>query len=188
VVNRGYPAARVKGSRETEPSYELGSAVTGVEQRKVGRWIGSNPGRRRIDYCRKARNPRVMSSRIRVHERKTESDRCRSALVTERLRRASTSDFFHRGASPTCTSTHKMTTNWRAGCGRSACPVRREGEAVRLLPTPIPGRIPRYPGAASAQPCTPTVSIPASFEGTPTFRLAISSHPLSNGQTRLRLG
>ena len=28
------------------------------------------------------------------------------------------------------------TTNWRAGCGRSACPVRREGEAMPL-PTPI---------------------------------------------------
>jgi hypothetical protein len=28
------------------------------------------------------------------------------------------------------------TTDWRAGCGRSASPVRREGEAVPL-PTPI---------------------------------------------------
>lgn len=28
-------------------------------------------------------------------------------------------------------------TNWRAGCGRSACPVRREGETVRSLPTSI---------------------------------------------------
>ena len=28
------------------------------------------------------------------------------------------------------------TTDWRAGCGRSACPVRREGEAMPL-PTPI---------------------------------------------------
>src|ERR1035438_5057115 len=28
------------------------------------------------------------------------------------------------------------TTNWRAGCGRSARPVRREGES-QALPTPI---------------------------------------------------
>ena len=28
------------------------------------------------------------------------------------------------------------TTDWRAGCGRSACPVRREGEP-HALPTPI---------------------------------------------------
>ena len=31
------------------------------------------------------------------------------------------------------------TTDWRAGCGKSACPVRREGEPGRqlALPTPI---------------------------------------------------
>ena len=26
------------------------------------------------------------------------------------------------------------TTNWRAGCGKSACPVRREGELMLSLP------------------------------------------------------
>ena len=29
------------------------------------------------------------------------------------------------------------TTDWRAGCGRSARPVRREGERHYVLPTPI---------------------------------------------------
>ena len=29
------------------------------------------------------------------------------------------------------------TTDWRAGCGRPACPVRREGESLAILPTPI---------------------------------------------------
>src|SRR5215213_6802757 len=29
-------------------------------------------------------------------------------------------------------------TDWRAGCGRSARPVRREGEAVRASPYPYP--------------------------------------------------
>ena len=34
------------------------------------------------------------------------------------------------------------TTNWRAGCGKSARPVRREGERTQsALPTPIPGLI-----------------------------------------------
>ena len=47
------------------------------------------------------------------------------------------SDFFHQDASLTCTSTPNRTTNGRAGCGRSACPVRREGEATRPLPTSI---------------------------------------------------
>ena len=28
------------------------------------------------------------------------------------------------------------TTNWRAGCGRSACPVRREGGRVTVPPYP----------------------------------------------------
>src|SRR6184192_3443016 len=38
----GIPAAaQLKGRRVTEPPYELRSAVTGVEQREVGRWIGS---------------------------------------------------------------------------------------------------------------------------------------------------
>jgi len=29
------------------------------------------------------------------------------------------------------------TTNWRAGCGRSACPVRREGEPLRGPSLPL---------------------------------------------------
>jgi hypothetical protein len=28
-------------------------------------------------------------------------------------------------------------TNWRAGCGKSACPVRREGWRENAIPTPI---------------------------------------------------
>src|SRR5712671_5209847 len=28
-------------------------------------------------------------------------------------------------------------TNWRAGCGKSASPVRREGRGQSLVPTPI---------------------------------------------------
>jgi hypothetical protein len=32
------------------------------------------------------------------------------------------------------------TTNWRAGCGRSACPVRREGGPVEGSPYPYRGR------------------------------------------------
>ena len=34
-------------------------------------------------------------------------------------------------------SLERVPTNWRAGCGRSACPVRREGESHGFLPTPI---------------------------------------------------
>src|SRR5437773_9313136 len=79
-----------------------------------------------------------MSSQIGAHARKTpKNNRCRSALVTERLGRASTPDLFHRGAGSACTSIPNRTTNWRAGCGKSACPVRREGEAERPLPTSI---------------------------------------------------
>jgi RNA-directed DNA polymerase len=33
-----------------------------------------------------------------------------------------------------CQSDHRCTTNWRAGCGRSACPVRRAGEHTLSLP------------------------------------------------------
>ena len=39
-------------------------------------------------------------------------------------------------------SLERVPTNWRAGCGRSACPVRREGESHGFLPTPI-GRTPK---------------------------------------------
>ncbi len=35
------------------------------------------------------------------------------------------------------------TTDWRAGCGKTASPVRREGEAVSL-PTPIVVTLCRY--------------------------------------------
>src|ERR1700757_1007610 len=31
----------------------------------------------------------------------------------------------------------KVTTNWRAECGRAACSVRREGRRLSFVPTPI---------------------------------------------------
>src|SRR5215831_6784356 len=31
----------------------------------------------------------------------------------------------------------KATTNWRAGCEKFACPVRREGRSFSFVPTPI---------------------------------------------------
>jgi hypothetical protein len=57
-----------------------------------------------IAYCRKARNARGASRELVLGRVKATIDRCRWALVTERLsKRVSTSDFFHRDASPTCT-------------------------------------------------------------------------------------
>ena len=34
----------------------------------------------------------------------------------------------------------RLTTNWRAGCEKFACPVRREGRSLSFVPTPIPGQ------------------------------------------------
>jgi hypothetical protein len=31
----------------------------------------------------------------------------------------------------------RLTTNWRAGCQKFACPVRREGRSLSFVPTPI---------------------------------------------------
>ena len=31
----------------------------------------------------------------------------------------------------------RLTTNWRAGCKKFACPVRREGRSLSFVPTPI---------------------------------------------------
>src|SRR5215210_5381553 len=63
-------------------------------------------------------------------------DRCRWALVTERLR-----DESARQTSFTATQVPRVRIchyihPGRAGCGRSARPVRREGEAERPPPTP----------------------------------------------------
>ena len=40
------------------------------------------------------------------------------------------------------------TTNWRAGCGRSACPVRREGDSNAIV-SPYPYQRRREPGATT---------------------------------------
>jgi hypothetical protein len=46
------------------------------------------------------------------------------------------------------------TTNWRAGCGRSACPVRREGES-NSIGSPYPYRLvarPTWPDVSGSWP------------------------------------
>src|SRR6476620_1355355 len=79
-----------------------------------------------------------MSSRIRAQTRRTAEQPMCIGSGDRAAHKASTSDFFHlRCESHVYECTPKWTTNWRAGCGRAASPVRREGEAVRPLPTPI---------------------------------------------------
>ena len=134
----GIPAAaQVKGRRVTEPPYELRSVVIGVEQREVGRWNRKVATRRRIAYCRKARNARDASRRYVFAPAEKRINRCRWALVTERLSNESARQTsFTATQVPRVRICHRIHP-WRAGCGRSASPVRREGEVARPLPTPI---------------------------------------------------
>ena len=63
-------------------------------------------------------------------------DRCRWALVTERFSNESARQTsFTATQVPRVRICHRIHP-WRAGCGRSASPVRWEGEAGRPLPTP----------------------------------------------------
>jgi hypothetical protein len=43
----------------------------------------------------------------------------------------------------------RLTTNWRAGCEKFACPVRREGRSLSFVPTPIQG--PTYRSGSGAE-------------------------------------
>src|SRR6476619_6042093 len=91
-----------------------------------------------------------MSSRIRAQTRRTAEQPMCIGSGDRAAHKASTSDFFHlRCESHVYECTPKWTTNWRAGCGRAASPVRREGEAVRPLPTPIGS----YAGYADEEGC-----------------------------------
>ena len=55
----GIPAAaHVKGRRVTEPPYELGNAVMGVEQREVGRWNWTDGGGARSQIAERLKRER----------------------------------------------------------------------------------------------------------------------------------
>ena len=65
-----------------------------------------------------------------------DAERIISAGPTPTLRSAGCSPWLQPMPPPVSPLAGK-TTDWRAGCGRSACPVRREGERLYALPTPI---------------------------------------------------
>src|SRR5438874_6848828 len=63
--------------------------------------------------------------------------RTRPSTLVQCLLRRSGTDLLSLSSQPGEPCSITEPTNWRAGCGKSASPVRREGRGQSLVPTPI---------------------------------------------------
>ena len=139
VAKSGIPL-RVRERRAgVRASIGAGKRVTSVEQREAGRWMWSCLWRTKYILASaqlELNEGKLPDEFMNIRTRLRLTVCMRMARVTERSRRY-VGSLSQKVRTSRIHSSPRWTTNWRAGCGKSARPVRREGEAERPLPTPM---------------------------------------------------